>query len=156
VSQARLMHGQQLGSMARVACANRKSLSVKCSPPALTGCRSIARTIAARTRSSSTRATGRMMSACPISSRGSPARPAGAAALTSGRYSRSTSPPRGIPPTVDVAVTLRPDGTRPAVVTMPGILVSQFRNKRRRAACFDPGGVPFRDNSSGIGENDAR
>jgi hypothetical protein len=31
-----------------------------------------------------------------------------------------------------------------------GILVSQFRNKRRRAAYFDPGGVPFRDNSSGI------
>jgi hypothetical protein len=26
-----------------------------------------------------------------------------------------------------------------------GISVSQFRNKRRRAAYFDPGGVPFRD-----------
>jgi hypothetical protein len=26
-----------------------------------------------------------------------------------------------------------------------GISVSQFRNERRRAACFDPGGVLFRD-----------
>lgn len=36
-----------------------------------------------------------------------------------------------------------PCGTRLAVYTVLGILVSQFRNKRRRAIHFDPGGVSF-------------
>jgi len=34
---------------------------------------------------------------------------------------------------------------RVAVLGRLGISVSQFRNKRRRAAYFDPGGVSFRD-----------
>jgi hypothetical protein len=36
-------------------------------------------------------------------------------------------------------------GMHVAVRGRLGISVSQFRNKRRRAAYFDPGGVPFQD-----------
>ena len=63
---------------------------------------------------------------------------------------RWTNPPRGIPPTGETAV--RRDGrmplscgTGPAVYSLLGISVFQLRNKRRRAAYFDPGGVSFRD-----------
>jgi hypothetical protein len=59
------------------------------------------RTIAAPTRLRSTPAGGRMMSGCPISSRNSPVRGAGIAALTSARclgrpawYGRVKGPPR--------------------------------------------------------------
>jgi hypothetical protein len=47
------------------------------------------------------------------------------------------------PPDRAQAAVSRLRGMRVAVLGRLGISVSQFRNKRRRAAYFDPGGVPF-------------